>query len=50
MPAPSGVIAHPAPHGGPTLADRIRDLVDAAPPLSSEQRDRLSILLRGDSA
>lgn len=26
---------------------RIRELVDAAPPLSAEQRDRLAVLLRG---
>ncbi len=28
----------------------IRQTVDAAPPLSSAQRDRLAILLRGDAA
>lgn len=27
--------------------DYIRKLVDAAPPLSEEQRDRLAVLLRG---
>jgi hypothetical protein len=29
------------------LADYIAKTVDAAPPLSSEQRDRLALLLRG---
>ncbi len=29
------------------LEDYIRETVDAAPPLSSEQRDRLALLLRG---
>ncbi len=29
---------------------RIRELVDAAPPLTPEQRDRLALLLRGDAA
>jgi hypothetical protein len=29
---------------------RIRELVDAAPPLSDEQRDRLAVLLRGGGA
>jgi hypothetical protein len=29
------------------LADYIRRTVDAAPPLSAEQRDRLALLLRG---
>ncbi len=30
--------------------DYIRKLVDAAPPLSDEQRDRLALLLRGSAA
>lgn len=30
------------------LERRIREIVDAAPPLSAEQRDRLTLLLRGD--
>jgi hypothetical protein len=30
------------------LADHIRNLVDAAPPLTAEQRDRLAALLRTD--
>jgi hypothetical protein len=29
------------------LADHIRRTVDAAPPLTAEQRDRLALLLRG---
>ncbi len=29
------------------LADYIRRTVDAAPPLTAEQRDRLALLLRG---
>ncbi len=29
---------------------RIRELVDAAPPLTDEQRDRLALLLRGGAA
>ncbi len=29
---------------------RIRELVDAAPPLSDAQRDRLTLLLRGGGA
>ena len=29
------------------LADHIRNVVDEAPPLSAEQRDRLAVLLRG---
>ncbi len=29
---------------------RIRELVDAAPPLTTEQRDRLALLLRGGAA
>lgn len=33
-----------------TLAARIRAIVDAAPPLSPEQRDKLSALLRGGAA
>ncbi len=28
---------------------RIRELVDSAPPLTDEQRDRLALLLRGAS-
>ena len=32
------------------LAEHIRRLVDAAPPLSPEQRDRLALLLRGTGA
>jgi len=32
------------------LADYIRKTVDAAPPLSVEQRDRLVLLLRGGDA
>lgn len=32
------------------LAEYIRRTVDAAPPLSAEQRDRLAILLRGSDA
>jgi len=31
-----------------TLAEHIRKTVDAAPPLTSEQRDRLVLLLRGE--
>lgn len=30
-----------------TLAEHIKRVVDAAPPLTSEQRDRLAVLLRG---
>lgn len=33
-----------------TLEDHIRRVVDAAPPLSAEQRDQLALLLRGDGA
>jgi hypothetical protein len=29
------------------LADHISQVVDAAPPLTAEQRDRLALLLRG---
>jgi hypothetical protein len=29
--------------------DRIRKIVDGAPPLTQEQRDRLALLLRGTS-
>lgn len=29
------------------MADVIRRVVDAAPPLTAEQRDRLAVLLRG---
>lgn len=29
---------------------RIKDLVDSAPPLSAEQRDRLALLLQGGGA
>jgi hypothetical protein len=32
------------------LEQHIRAVVDAAPPLSPEQRDRLAVLLRGESA
>lgn len=32
------------------LADHINAVVDAAPPLSAAQRDRLAVLLRGGSA
>ena len=32
------------------LAEHIRRVVDAAPPLSPEQRDRLALLLRGAGA
>lgn len=32
------------------LADAIRKAVDAAPPLTPEQRDRLAHLLRGSAA
>lgn len=32
------------------LEDYIRRTVDAAPPLTAEQRDRLALLLRGDAA
>jgi hypothetical protein len=32
------------------LAEHIRRLVDEAPPLTAEQRDRLAILLRGGEA
>jgi hypothetical protein len=32
------------------LADHIRRVVDEAPPLTREQRERLAILLRGDAA
>lgn len=31
------------------LAAHIRDVVDQAPPLTAEQRDRLALLLRGAS-
>ncbi len=31
------------------LADHIRRIVDDAPPLTAEQRDRLALLLRGGS-
>lgn len=31
-------------------ADYIRELVDSAPPLTDEQRDRLVVLLRGATA
>jgi hypothetical protein len=30
--------------------DYVRRLVDAAPPLTAEQRDRLAVILRGDAA
>lgn len=29
---------------------RIKELVDSAPPLTDEQRDRLAVLLRGSAA
>lgn len=32
------------------LADYIRKTVDAAPPLTEDQRDRLALLLRGGDA
>lgn len=32
------------------LERRIRELVDAAPPLTDEQRDHLAMLLRGGGA
>ncbi len=32
---------------GEQLKDHIRGVVDAAPPLTAEQRDRLALLLRG---
>lgn len=32
------------------LAEHITDLVDAAPPLTAAQRDRLALLLRGSAA
>ena len=32
------------------LEDYIRRTVDAAPPLTAEQRDRLAVLLRGEAA
>lgn len=32
------------------LADHIRRVVDAAPPLTAEQRDRLAFLIRGGEA
>lgn len=32
------------------LADYIKNTVDAAPPLSPEQRDRLALLIRGGVA
>jgi len=31
------------------LAEHIKKIVDAAPPLTPEQRDRLALLLRGTS-
>jgi len=33
-----------------SLADHIRRSVDAAPPLTAEQRDKLAVLLRGPDA
>jgi hypothetical protein len=30
--------------------ERVRQLVDSAPPLTNEQRDRLALLLRGSAA
>jgi hypothetical protein len=32
------------------LAEHIKSVVDAAPPLTQEQPERLAILLRGDAA
>jgi hypothetical protein len=32
------------------IAQYIRQVVEAAPPLTAEQRDRLALLLRGDAA
>ncbi|WP_206425893.1 hypothetical protein [Nakamurella antarctica] len=32
------------------LADYIRETVDAAPPLTQDQRDRLAVLLRGGAS
>ena len=32
------------------LEDYVRKVVDSAPPLSPEQRDRIAVLLRGDAA
>jgi hypothetical protein len=32
------------------LAEHIARIVDDAPPLTAEQRDRLALLLRGDAA
>lgn len=31
------------------LAEHIRKTVDAAPPLTADQRDRLALILRGDA-
>ncbi len=33
-----------------TAAEYVKELVDEAPPLSVEQRDRLALLLRGGAA
>lgn len=33
-----------------TVERRIRELVETAPPLTQEQRDRLAVLLRGGAA
>lgn len=37
-------------HAAVRLEDYIRKVVDQAPPLTAEQRDRLSVLLRGTAA
>jgi hypothetical protein len=37
----------PQPQPCRDLDDWVRELVDEAPPLSPEQRDRLAVLLRG---
>ncbi|HEU0102277.1 MAG TPA: hypothetical protein VFR07_08145 [Mycobacteriales bacterium] len=34
----------------PTVDEYVERLVDAAPPLTAEQRDRLAVLLRGTAA
>jgi hypothetical protein len=45
-PGPRGGRSSRGRHDVPDLNAVIRELVDAAPPLSSEQRDTLSLLLR----
>lgn len=40
-------MATPAPQ---SLDDYVHELVDQAPPLTPEQRDRLALLLRGGDA